>query len=337
MGSKAKYHHLIPRTYLSAWANTSGTLLVKNIETGGIADKNKGNFFGINYYHSIIAGMPICTKDDAEKIFASLKDYNVVYQGVPVTDPLELNRIYYDFNSWEITRKSDGSVAAKKPIKADIDQVKVRDIETAWATKYENKWPAIRDEIEKNVLNVGNGEIPEFEKDFLTLFYTSMDWRGFASDPLFLQSFDKLGKNIIALDEIEIPEDERKLSFFETEYDYFKHCLLLNFFRKFLNEDGPMYFHACQNMKYTSFHFLITDGPTYFITSDNPSFWCNREDGLRVGLMPIEPRILMIQGKDTYQDQLYSVTHITETAVKKYNRWIEENAEQYVVLDNSRP
>ena len=34
MGSEAKYHHLIPQTYMSAWANSSGTLLVKDLHTG---------------------------------------------------------------------------------------------------------------------------------------------------------------------------------------------------------------------------------------------------------------------------------------------------------------
>ncbi len=335
MGSEAKYHHLIPQTYLSAWANSSGTLRIWDIKENKEECRNKEKFFGVNHYHSIVAGMPICTEDDAKTIFNGLKDYNITYQGKIITDPLKLNQIYYDFENWEITRKSDGSIAAKKPIKKDIDGKKIRDIETTWSTKYENCWPAVREEIIKRVLQSGNGNIPEFQKNFLMRFYTSMDWRGFASDQLFSQTYDALCKDALAFDEIDIPTDERELPFFETVYDYFRHCLLLKYFRRFLNEDGPMYYHACQNLKYTSFHFLIADGPTYFITSDNPSFWCNREDGLRVGLMPIEPRILMAQGKSTDQDPVYSVTHITEAAVKKYNSWIEENAERYVVLDNS--
>ncbi len=337
MGSEAKYHHLIPQTYMSAWANSSGTLLVKNLHTGETEKKNKEKFLGVNHYHSIIAGMPICTEDDAKEIFKILNDYDVSYQGRIVANPLELNQLYYDYENWTVTRKSDGSIAAKKPIKAAIDQVKIRDIETTWSTKYENRWQAIREEIENKVLFVKNCEVPEFQKDFLMRFYTSMDWRGFATNLLFIQAFDALCKDAVAFDEIVIPVDERELPFFETAYDYFKHCLLLKYFRRFLNDDGPMYLHANQNIKFINFHFLIADGATRFNTSDNPSFWCTREDGLKIGLMPIEPRILMAQGKNTDNEPMYSVTHITDDAVKKYNRWIEENAEQYIILDNTQP
>ena len=103
---------------------------------------------------------------------------------------------------------------------------KIRDIETTWSTKYENRWPSIREEIENKVLFVKNGEVPEFHKDFLMRFYTSMDWRGFATNLLFTQAFDALCKDAVAFDEIEIPVDERELPFFETAYDYFKHCFV---------------------------------------------------------------------------------------------------------------
>ena len=79
MGSEAKYHHLIPQTYMSAWANSSGTLLVKDLHTGETEKKNKEKFLGVNHYHSIIAGMPICTEDDAKEIFKILNNYDVSY------------------------------------------------------------------------------------------------------------------------------------------------------------------------------------------------------------------------------------------------------------------
>lgn len=33
--TKAKYHHLIPRTYLSAWEHGNGTLYIIKFETNG--------------------------------------------------------------------------------------------------------------------------------------------------------------------------------------------------------------------------------------------------------------------------------------------------------------
>lgn len=335
MENKAKYHHLIPQTYMASWANKSGTLLVRDKVTGRTENKNKEKIFGKKNYHSIIAGMPICTADDARIIFSAVKDLDVYYQDHIVSDPIELNQIYYDFDNWNIIRPVDGSSVSKKQIRAAIDKVKIRDIEAAWASKYENQWPGIRKLIEDNALNARNGEISEFQKKYLMCFYTSMDWRGFATDEMFAQQYDTLCKDTLALNEINIPEEERELPFFETAYDYFRHCLLLKFFRRFLADDGPMYTHAMQSMKYTSFHFLIADDATKFVTSDNPAFWYTRDDGLKAGVMPISPNILMAQGRKSDDSQTYSVTHITDAAVQKYNKVIEENAYQYVILNNS--
>lgn len=212
VGDKAKYHHLIPQTYISAWGNISGTISYKELKTGMCGKKNKDNILGINHYHSIIAGMPICTEDDVKEIFAILKDYNVEYQGKVISDLMQINQIYYDFENWNITRKSDGTIASKKPIKSAIDQVKVRDIETLWSTKYENHWPEVRTEIEKRVLKA-SGEIEEFQKDFLMKFYVSIDWRSSATDPLFAKEFKRLSTDILQMDQVEIPKDERGLPF----------------------------------------------------------------------------------------------------------------------------
>lgn len=335
MSSKAKYHHLIPQTYMSAWANESGTLSYKDIVSGELDTKNKDNLCGINHYHSIIAGMPICTADDADEIFAVLKDYNVMYEGKKVMDSLDLNQIYYDFYNWEITRKTDGSIASKKSIKNNIDQVKIRDVEENWSIKYESLWPAVRARIEENILYV-SGDIAEFDKEFLMKFFIAIDWRSTASEPLFQEKIQWLCSDVLALEKVETPEDERELPFFETMYDYYEHCLLLKLYRRYLDDDGPIFIQAMQNLKYTSFHFLVADGDIKFITSDNPSFVYDRDDGLKVGLMPVTPHILLAQGRKTEEDHIYRVTHITDEAVKRYNGIIEKNADKYVIYDNTR-
>ena len=76
--------------------------------------------------------MPIVTQEDADKIFACLKDLEFHYGEAVVSDNLELNKIYYDFDNWTIQRK-DGSVVSKKKLKAEIDKVKIRDIEELWS------------------------------------------------------------------------------------------------------------------------------------------------------------------------------------------------------------
>lgn len=86
-----------------------------------------------------------------------------------------------------------------------------------------------------------------------------------------------------------------------------------------------------ESLKHTNFHFLISDGPTFFDTSDNTSFTFIRPDGLKEGLMPITPRILMVQGKCTEDAGKYYITHIADDAVKQYNSVIRTNANEFII------
>ena len=47
--------------------------------------------------------------------------------------------------------------------------------------------------------------------------------------------------------------------------------------------------------------------------------------------MPITPRILMAQGKCTEDADKYFITHITDEAVKRYNKIIRDNANEFVI------
>ena len=138
--TQAKHHHLIPQTYLAAWSHGNGTLRVefKN-DPGVIEERNKERIARITDFHSIKAGMPICTQADTDLIFASVSPYTVSYDGKVIRDTLELNKAFYDFDKWEITR-ADGTPVSKKRIRHEIEQVKIKDIEANWSTKYENTW-----------------------------------------------------------------------------------------------------------------------------------------------------------------------------------------------------
>ena len=48
--TKAKYHHLIPRTYLSAWEHGNGTLYIRFLENKErVVERNKDNIAGMLY------------------------------------------------------------------------------------------------------------------------------------------------------------------------------------------------------------------------------------------------------------------------------------------------
>lgn len=293
--TQAKYHHLIPQTYMSAWANQSGTLNIEFLsKPGTIVPRNKENIAGITDYHSVQAGMSLCTQEDTDRIFAVLSDYNVEVDGVMITDTMDLNRHFYDFDNWVITR-NDGTLVSKKSIKREIEKVKIKDIETNWSIKYENQWDSVVREIEKNILNTTAKYIPAFRKDYLMKFFVALNWRGFQSNKQFEEALELFTKDL--LDQIDIPLKERKLSCLETAADEIRHELLLKFYRLYLEDKGVIYKYAEANLQHTGFRFLISDGPTYFDTSDSPSFVFQRIDGEWKGIMPITPRIILAQGK----------------------------------------
>jgi len=114
-----------------------------------------------------------------------------------------------------------------------------------------------------------------------------------------------------------------------------KHNLLLKFYRQYLNDSEVIYTHAMVNLSNTSFRFLVADGPETFNTSDNPVFVFRRLDGKLQGVLPLSPRILMAQGRNSEHDENFYVTHITDEAVKRYNIEIEKNAANFVVQLNN--
>lgn len=325
--TQAKYHHLVPRTYMSAWAHGNGTLNVEFLDSpGSIVKRNKDNIAGITDFHSIKAGMPLCTKADADIIFAPILSYIVEYKKSILQSSLEMNRHYHDFDKW-IIKRSDGSIVSKKSIKREIEKIKIKDIEANWSAKYENSWASEVAKIEDNVLHVSNGSILAFDKEYLMKFFTALDWRGFRSNPNFEETYRALTSGL--LDNIEIPEKERILPSLKTAYDEIRHYLLLKYYRKYLNDTGVIFQDAMANLQHTSFNFLIADGPTKFITSDSPAFIHEKDEKL-LGLLPITPRILMAKGR-CIEDEGYYVTHITDEAVKRYNSSIRSNAKEFII------
>lgn len=329
---QSKYHHLIPRTYLTAWGNTSGTLKIEWIETRKYENRNVGNIAGINHYHSIIAGMPFCTKEDTDRFFGALNDYIITYDGKTLTDTLEMNKYYGVFNDWSI-KCLNGTEVRKTPLKSEIDNIKIQDIEENWSAKYENKWNAVRNIIEQKILS-GQSIVPRFYFGYLMKFFTALDWRSTVSNQDFMSVFNWICDDIFALNKVEIPKDERKLPMFETAAEYMKHCLLLSYYRQFLNDTGVIYKCAKEYMKRTSFHFLVSNSNEDFVTSDNPAFIATRKQGDKIGILPITPKILMIIGRNAQNDENYYVTRIDPKEVHKYNKMIKNNASQFVVCNN---
>ncbi len=328
---KSKYHHLIPQTYLAAWEHGNGTLYVRfKDRIDEVVERNKANLAGYTNYHTIFAGMPIVEKEDADFIFKCVSDFEVRYKGSVISDSLVLNRNYWDFENWSIYRK-DGSVVSNKRIKAEIDQAKIRDIEDLWAKKYENKWSQVRSDLTDRLTKATGGTIPAVHKEYLVEFFTALDWRSFISNELFNGICGSLCNDSLHLNEIEIPEQERKLYYCRTASEEIRHALLLKMYRQFLQGTGPIYNQAMAALGKTSFCFLIAGGQAKFITSDNPAFIYEQQNGQVYGMMPISPEILLFQGKDAKKSSRYYVRNATDEEVGTWNAAIEAYASQFLV------
>lgn len=90
----------------------------------------------------------------------------------------------------------------------------------------------------------------------------ALDWRSILSNDEFQKAYCLFTEAL--LNEIEILEEDRILPCLKTASDETKHNLLLKYYRKYLKDEGMIYTHAMEALKYTNFHFLISDGPTFF-------------------------------------------------------------------------
>lgn len=328
--SNAKYHHLIPQTYMAAWANKSGTLRVRFLnDQNNEVFRNKAKIAGSKQFYSIKAGMPICTQEDAEFLFRPVSSCIVKLKGEVLDDPLRLNAHFVDFDDWEISG-SDGREVSKKDIKAKIKQLKILEIEEKWSTKFENRWNEVVEKIEDSFLANSCSYIQEFEKDYLVGFYTALDWRGFVSNSCFEDAFSELTKKL-PLD-IEIPESDRILPNLKTPAEEMRHYVLLKYYRQYLNECGVIYEDAKLALARTSFRFLVAAGKGSFVTSDTPAFTWEREDGKLIGVLPVTPKVLLLKGSHSGDDGVYCISHINDEIVERWNDVIHSNASEFVVM-----
>ena len=327
---------MIPQTYFTPWQKNKGTLKIQEKPTGNIKEKNKSNVSGINYYHSIIAGMPICTQDDSDYLFASLSGLIVTYNDEIITNTQRMGEVFYDFSKWIITQQDNSPVPKSKRnfIFDTIQQCKINEIEDLWSTKYETKWNVKRELIEQKLKGISmDCTIDAFQKGFLTKFLVSLDWRSITKNDIFKEVFDDIN-SIIHFDKIVIPKNEQELPLFKTAYDYMEHCILLKLFRDYLHDKGLMYEYAKTCIEQLSLCFLIAPDGITFHTSDNPSFQIQVKErdceGI-IGVFPVSPKICIVQNRSKDNDK-YQVRILSSKEVEKYNDYIDQNASEIIVL-----
>jgi len=326
-----KYHHLVPRTYLSPWVYNKDSLSVRFRGESAFKEKNRDNILGIKQYYSIIAGMPICNESDTDLIFSPLKDKSVLIDGVLTSNTLEFNNRFGSFDNWIIKNK-DGSLAKKKDLKNKIENNRVLEIEDNWESKYEGKWNRIRDIINQKVLNTRSKSISSFYKPYLCRMYTAMDWRGIQSNEHFHKGVKQVENIAFGILDFEIPYSDRDLKFIKSPVEYFTHCALLKYYREFFENKGIISYLA-KIYQNGTIKFYVADGTLGFFTSDNPAFVdCICDEKQKMGILPISPKILMtiVAIPDTESGR-FLIERIDNAMVRKVNGIIQKNCVDLVI------
>jgi hypothetical protein len=328
----AKYHHLIPQTYLRSWCYSGESVYSMNKSNlSEVTIKNISNNFGQNHYHSIRAGMPCCTNEDLLKIFEPLNNFKIFLDEKELSSLVEYNNNYFRFDEWELYYPNNRRVsrAAKNTIRSRIEANKILDIEELWSIKYESGWNFLLQMIQQRIDDATGTNMDEFYKGKLMKFIVSLNWRSFTSNQQLGETFEFIN-SLIDLRSIEIPKEDRNIATDETAYDEMKHNFLLKQFADFLSDKGIVYETAKGYIRHLGIRFLVSNGGLEFITSDNPSFTYLTDDGMH-HIMPVNPRILISIGKISVNKDKYYIEYLSDNEVRKMNSLIAENSEEFII------
>ncbi|PFH86464.1 DUF4238 domain-containing protein [Bacillus sp. AFS088145] len=328
MNGKAKYHHLIPRTYLQSWCFSNDSLhAYSKSDLTKKKQLNINNHFGIQNYHTIKVGMPICTDEDLKKIFQSLNGYKVEYEGKLLQSLKEYNQYFYDFDEWKIYYAKTESIVPKKKkntIKSEINQCRIVDIEEAWSRQYENGWNSLKQIIEQKLLTTNALEIDAFNKEELMKFIVSLDWRSEKGNEELEKILEFINK-LLPLKEIDLSKDDRSIAFETNAYEWSKRNYLLKEFNEFLQGKGIINDQVNSYIRDCTLEFFIANGNVGFLTSDNPSFIYHFNDGLS-HVMPLTPKILVRVLKGSTDK--YFIKLLNDELVQWFNGIIIENSNE---------
>lgn len=159
------------------------------------------------------------------------------------------------------------------------------------------------------------------------------DWRSEAGN-FFVNDIIEWFVNLIAPDEIEIPEEERSHKEDSTILEEFKHNFARKAYYEYLNDKGTMATYMKSYLQNMSFVFLLTDSTCPFITSERPAMVIDSEDGLKEHILVATPTLLVSTGKTDNPDK-YRIFKLTKEEVLLYNRKIAKNRESLILTSDT--
>ena len=325
---------------MKPWCFSGKTVFAYDKQSGFWDERNIENICGIKYYHSIRANSLYVTSDALEKIFGFLSIYNISYNGVNLNTLEAMHHSYQYYDEWEI-RYPKGAFVSKKQrnvFKTKIQQAKFNDIEEQWSKKYENGWETLIREIESVLYPIKNGlpfKLTRHAFSELIRYYVMFEWRGFGGNLEFANAFNQIDE-IFPFSSVEIPEEERALSFYTNVLEEMKHNLLVKYFDLFQDGKGIMQTYKQLLEDSCTAVFLIAPRGYNFISSDNPCFRFKNENDEAVPFFVALPQLAIIfPKKDGESPNEYCINELSLDEIGYYNKQIFTNSKN-LILNNYR-
>ena len=325
--SKYKKQHYVPQIYLEAWNDESGKIRLYDKLDNKLCrySKTEKVLYELDLYTKTVEDNVILTNEDKEKIFKCLNGYRVIYDNGEeciLLDNVDKQSIYYyGFDKWSIYR-NDGTLVKKKPLKDEIEKVRITIIEESWKM-VENGWRELRDEIQ---FKIRNGECISRENlNDLLKFIVSQKWRT-------LHGLETCKGYIAKI--LEVVKDEMG-EFYEKEVEDMGKTLFKNELLRFMNSDDST-FIAKELEMYKKLHivFFKPIGSKFF-TSDNPVLQIVGNDFMKGNYngiyMPITPELMI--GLFRGDNKKYTVSTLRNNIVRKFNTKIKNNSIKYYISD----
>ena len=329
----AKNQHLVPRTYMKKWSyNGSDTVYVfdKSKKEKGVHPRSIEK---INYkvgFHDIKAGDVFVPDEALDDIFGCLSEYTIEMNGVLLKTLRELNDNFNHFEEWTIV-DANGCRATKKEcneVKRVIEQSRYTFIETEWCKQYENDWASYIDRLENKIRSAVyrvKSKLTMEERIKLMEYILIYDFRNVNGNAWINNIIDDVIPE--ELSEVEVPNQERVHHFNRTCGDEIKYEVRIRAFYEYLkNRTGKM--------QLLGIKICLTSRENPFITSENPSMVVKNKKGQYEHIFVATPTMLITTFKTDNVRNYYTDT-LYRKEVREYNKYIAQNANILITLDNS--
>lgn len=346
-----KKQHLIPQTYMSAWANNNKKVKVENVKNKQTAIRRTDKILYKDYQYSYRAGMSGCTQDMTNRFFSPLSNLIVKISGIVVTDTMKMNDNWDYFDEWEITDKDETQINAedREVLKREIENVIDNTIEDHWSKEYENHWKSIVKEIEEKILDPSFTSVPAFKKEDLLSFISALAIRQYGhikgceivisiAEDLFKKLFqseldlvDQYADNNYSQLPNKNVSSPQPITSNLSEHFNFRHDFYQYQYKKDKDMNGGLIEKLRMLLHDLTFQFYVCNESNYFITSDHPVIIGKSCKGHLAALFPITPRIALVLKHTPDDISRYYIFHISGRVVDSFNAEIRRYAQKLVI------